>query len=151
MNTKNNTNIKLFFTLIISFLLLINCNSVDEQMPYEYFSPFTIDLNEPSFFDLNVIGGHIMVTGGVKGIVIYHESKDVFRAYERCCPFDPGCGRVYYDENSSNVIDTCCNSEFSLILEGMVITGPSTLPLREYVTEYFSNSKKLTVYSDIQF
>lgn len=151
MITKTNLKIKLIFLLFISLILFPKCNGVEEQMPYEYFSPFTINMNEPSFFDLDVIGGHVMVTGGVKGIIIYHESEDEFRAYERCCPYDPDCGRVYYDEDSGNVIDSCCNSEFSLILDGMVISGPSTFKLREYVTEYFSGTNQLKVYSDIKF
>jgi len=137
--------------IITSVVFLFSCNSETEQMPYQYFPAFTINLSEPSFFDLNVVGGHVMVTGGIKGIAIYHQSKDVFVAYERCCPYDPGCGRVYFDDENNNLIDTCCNSEFSLILGGVVVYGPSTQSLRKYVTEYNPNNKSLKVYSDIQF
>jgi len=148
---KNCINYIKNILIIYVLSLLFSCNSETEQMPYQYFSPIYINLSEPSFFDLNTIGGHVMITGGVKGIAVYHESKDVFIAFERCCPYDPACGRVYYDENNGGLIDSCCNTEYSMILGGIVVSGPSTQQLRKYYTEYNSSTKTLKITSDIQF
>jgi len=132
----------LFFSLFM--LVSIKCKTPENKIPYLYVD-FTINLDEPEFYELNAIGNYIYVTGGVSGIIIYRDSRDVFIAYERACPYDPECGRVYVIPDEYKMRDSCCGSEFSLTLDGAVLKGPTELPLREYKTYFYQNSNELRV------
>ena len=132
-----------FFILLLISLNFFSCNEIQSPIPYE-FVDITIDLNKPEFFDLNAIGNYVPITGGYSGIIIYRSSLDEFKAYERTCTYDIDC-RVSVDDNNMNMIDTCCNSEFSLTMDGAVVKGPATYPLRQYKTIYYPNNKSLRI------
>ncbi|MEA3450631.1 MAG: hypothetical protein U9Q83_01865 [Bacteroidota bacterium] len=131
----------LFFSLMLS---TIYCKSPENKIPY-VFVDITINLDKPEYFELNAIGNYIYVYGGVSGIVVYRDSRDVFIAYERACPYDPECGRVVVIANEYKLVDTCCGSEFSLTLDGAVLKGPSELSLRKYKTYYYPNTNELRI------
>ena len=131
------------FVIFIFFVNFFSCNNNQDPIPYEYVD-FTIDLNKPDYFDLKVPGNYINVTGGYRGIIIYRSSIDEFKAYERTCTYDINC-RVDVDEYAMNMVDSCCGSQFSLGLDGVVSKGPATLPLRQYKTIYFPNSNTLRI------
>ena len=141
-NIFNAKIIVLFLFTIISFNFF-SCNETQDNIPY-VFVDITIDLNKPEFFELNAIGNHVPITGGYSGIIVYRSSLDEFKAYERTCTYDINC-RVSVDKNNMNMLDTCCNSEFSLTMDGGVVKGPATLPLRQYKTIYYPNSKSLRI------
>lgn len=134
--------------IIILLLFLISffsCDKNQSKIPNIYVD-IIIDLNDPLYNSLTVPGNYEYITGGVNGILIYHTIDDEFRAYERTCPYDPECGKVYVDEYSFNAVDTvCCGSEFSLLTEGAVVKGPSKYPLKQYTCIYSQNSKILHI------
>ena len=74
---------------------------------------------------------------GYRGIIIYRINDFTFNAYERTCPYDPqeDCARVEANPGSSIFIDSCCMSMFNII-DGSPVSGPATLPLKQYFTEY---------------
>jgi len=129
---KSSLKIGLALIFIIHLLSFNGCKNVDDKIPYAYVN-IRISLNSPDFTALNAIGNSVYVTGGVKGIIVYRYSTDRFLAYERACPFDPDCGRVFVEKNGISVRDnSCCNSVFSLVLDGNVIEGVASAPLRQY-------------------
>ena len=133
--------------IFILFLLTINfsCDTPKSKVPQVYVN-FEININHLEYRDLKVIGNSIYVTGGVKGIIIFRKSTDEFISYERACPHDPECGRVFVDKSGYNAKDTlCCNSEFSLLISGGANSGPAEFPLKMYSTEYNSYSGVLRV------
>ena len=132
--------ILMIFILSITFS---NCNTYQNPIPYEYID-VTIDLNKPEFFDLHAIGNYVYITGGYKGIIVYRNSTDEFSAYERTCTYNLDC-RVSVDENGYNLIDTCCGSEFSLTMDGEVVKGPASIPLRKYQTIFYPNNNSLRI------
>lgn len=135
----------LILFLFISFLSF--CKNQTNKIPYVYVD-FTIDLDKPEFFELNTIGNYIYVTGGVSGIIVYRDSRDVFFAYDRACPYDPECGRLIVDENGYRVTDTaCCHSVFSLTFDGAIISGPAKMSLRKYKTYFYPHSNSVRVIS----
>ena len=129
---------------LITFVFFISCNGSKNKIPYVYVD-MTLNLDNPEFADLSVPGGYVYVTGGFNGIVVYRTSRDEFKAYERACPYDPECGRVYVVIDSLYLIDTCCGSKFSLTYDGAVLKGPADQPLREYRTIYYPNSNTLQI------
>ena len=93
---------------------------------------------DPSFVNLNVVGGVTYVTGGYRGIVIYRKSMTDFAAYDRACTYnvsDPN-ELVSVDATSNFIVtDSHCGSKF-LLTDGSVNRGPATLPLKAYQTTF---------------
>lgn len=83
---------------------------------------------------------------GYRGVLIYRIDQFTFNAYEMTCPYDAAeeCARVQVDASGILLIDSCCMSTYN-ILDGMPAGGPSTLPLKQYFTEY--NGIQLHVYN----
>jgi Rieske Fe-S protein len=96
--------------------------------------------NNPSFVNLNGVGGWVYVTGGVRGILIYRKSLTEFMTYDRNCTYQPSqpCATVVIDATNILAKDTCCNSKFS-IYDGSVTQGPAVLPLKAYNNTFDGN------------
>ena len=93
-----------------------------------------IDLNLtlPEFSDLQAVGNYVFITGGVKGIIVYHQGFDSYKTYDRNCSFEPSLSCARIDSvNSSIAICKCCNSKF-LLSDGTPFDGPALLPLKQY-------------------
>ena len=97
---------------------------------------FTININEPAFFELTNITGWVYVTGGSRGILIYRNNIDQFSAFDRHSPYnvDDGC-RVEVLEDQFTVKDECSDSSW-IILDGSIATGPTEQPLKPYSTDF---------------
>lgn len=100
----------------------------------------SLDINSTLYINLSMVGGYEYLTGGYKGVVVYRVSLDEFVAYDRVCSHDPLLedARLIMDNSSFVLKDTLCGSSF-LILDGSVVTGPATLPLKRYRTTFDGN------------
>jgi len=96
-----------------------------------------LDISSTLYIELSTIGGYVYLTGGYKGIVVYRVSPDEFVAYDRACPYDPksACARITMDPSGITLTDSCCGSNFS-VLDGSIIKGPATVPMKRYHTQY---------------
>ncbi len=137
----------LFFGL---FILIFGCKSTSDNLPSVYVN-YSLDLNKPEYYSLNTPGNYIYITGGLAGIIVYHDLDGSFKAYDRACPYDfvTDGARVYVTDISlGRVSDTVnCGSVFSITNEGVVIKGPADRPLRQYKTYYYPNSNILQITS----
>jgi hypothetical protein len=119
--------------LLWIFLVLIACESSDpeEQIPVAIVNE-TINLTNQQYINLQFVGGHVSIPGGVRGISIYRASTEEYRAFERNCSFQPlnTCARIEVDGSGLFFIDTCCSSTFNF--DGFPTGGPASLPLRQY-------------------
>ena len=125
--------------IILALLaLFVSCSKADKNNVIPYAS-VNIDIytSDPDFVDLNAVGGWTYITGGVRGIIVYRYSNDVFKAYDRDCPYDPTstCSLVSVETNNIIASDPCCGSRFQLT-DGSVVQGPATLPLQQYQTSW---------------
>ncbi len=133
---------------VILMLIPLSCDKENENpVPYVYVN-FSINIDGTRHIELNTIGGYAYFTGGFNdnGIIIYRQSVDEFKAYDRTCPFHP------YEPNAIVRVfdpplatDTLCGSTFELIY-GSVVIGPSKHPLREYRTFYNPPILQVTSY-----
>jgi nitrite reductase/ring-hydroxylating ferredoxin subunit len=128
------------FTLVVSILLYSTwgCNDKVEHPSVPNVSVnVQLDISSTLYIELSTIGGYVYITGGYKGLVVYRVSPDDFVAYDRACPFDPteACARITMDPSGITLTDSCCGSNFS-ILDGSIIKGPATQPLKRYNTQY---------------
>ena len=132
--------------IIISVVLISSTWSCIEKTPHDAIPEvavnLSLDVNSTMYIELNTIGGYVYLTGGYKGILVYRIAIDEFVAYDRACPFDPfeQTARIIMDPSGITCSDsTSCDSQFG-ILDGSVIRGPSTLPLKRYYTYYDGNT-----------
>lgn len=133
------TLILLGFVLMISNgLIFQSCNKKDAypNIPNVYVNLY-LDLTSTQYVELNSVGGYVYLTGGHRGILVYRISVEDFIAFERTCPYDPDkdCARIEVEPSGLTTVDSCCLSRF-LILDGSVLRGPSTLPLKQYRTSF---------------
>lgn len=132
--------IKFRFLLIFVILALIigACNKKDNNQNGNipnvnvnfYLQPDGIDF-------IPITNWKYIDNEGYRGIIIYRIDQFTFNAYERTCPYDPQkeCARVEVDKSGVLMVDSCCMSFYS-ILDGMPAGGPSTLPLKQYFSEF---------------
>lgn len=110
-------------------------NPVDELIPYVLVN-FNINVTGVQYNNVNIPGNWTYVTGGYRGIIIYHVIGDQYLAYERTSPVnfpnDYDC-RVNVDESGVIAVDNCSGSKF-ILLDGSPFEGPATLPLKQYRT-----------------
>ena len=137
--------IKIFFTLIILIAFNISCGDKNTVVPHVYVH-FELDLNQADMQDLISIGGYVFVTGGHRGIVIYHNSVDEFSAYNRSCTYHPNeeC-RVGDSDKWGTLICDCCDSEYFLFNDAIPIKEPATIALQKYRVTYNQGAQILTV------
>lgn len=130
--------------LLILIVFLAGCRRDNTDIPYVSFD-FTININEPSFFDLQVVGGHETVVGGSLGIIIYRSNFDQFVALERHSPYnvEENC-QVSVTEDDITIEDPCSGSQW-VITDGSIISGPTSQGLLQYKTVF--NNPYLRVYN----
>lgn len=132
-----NTNIYKLALVLLALPFISNCskNSPDNVIPNVYVD-VTINVNEPSSFNLQPIGGWMYYNGGSNGLVIYHSNVNEFKCYDRQSTYNVNdwC-QVHVDSSGFKLVDTCSLSEFS-IFDGTVIKGPATIQLKQYPTTF---------------
>jgi len=126
-------------TLIVFFLLIfgLGCNEDDSHEGIIPNVPVNFFL-QPDGIDFIPISGHRYYDyEGYRGVVIYRIDQLNFNAFERCCPYDPqeDCAQVEVDGSGILLIDSCCMSTYN-ILDGMPLSGPSNIPLKQYFADY---------------
>jgi nitrite reductase/ring-hydroxylating ferredoxin subunit len=109
------------------------------------FPPITVNLNYPQFQRLRMDGGFVYIEGGYRGIILYREGENSFRAYERACPHHPeeNCAVVQVDISSLFMIDRCCKSTFNFS-DGQPTGGPAQRPLLQYRIEITGTTLKIS-------
>ena len=74
--------------VIILLLSLFSCSNTDDPnsiLPYVPVNE-TVYLNNPSNNNLLSVGGWVEISGGIKGIVVYHAGIENYLAYDLACP-----------------------------------------------------------------
>ncbi len=136
-----------FLFLIMLCTMITSCG--DDNNPPEHLIP-NVYVNfylHPDGIDFIPAGGwRSYDEEGYRGIIIYRVDQFVFNAYERACPYDPQKECAQVEVSGIILVDSCCMSQFS-ILDGMPAGGPSTLPLKQYFTEYDYEGAILHVYN----
>lgn len=127
---------RLIVFFLCSIALLASCRESRISRVPDVPVNIAININQPDFFNLSVPSGWVYVTGGSRGIIIYRNSPTEFIALERHSPYQPenSCAVIV---NPDNVIisDPCSESQW-LIMDGTIIKGPTSFPLKTYQTSY---------------
>ena len=136
---------------LVLFLILIlfsSCNKNNQNPVPSIPFDITIDINLPSYYQLQGVGSWTYVNGGSRGIIVYRRNLEEFVAFDRHSPMDPDgtCFLPLFpdQDNFLQLKDTCSNAIFSLY-DGGPISG-SNYGLRQYATQ-FNGSNLLRIYN----
>jgi hypothetical protein len=122
---------------VCSLISILGCKKDSySEIPNVYVN-LNLDITSTLYIELTHVGGWVNLTGGYRGITVYRLSDAEFMAFERCCPYDPNVegARVAVDTSGLTLTDAVCTSRF-LIIDGSVVKGPATMPLKQYRTEF---------------
>ncbi len=130
------TLVKILFPVIVLVYAFSCKKQQDNSVPLTNVDIYLYTSN-PSFINLNAVGGYTYITGGVRGIILYRKSTSELMAYDRNCTYQPSqpCATVVVDNSHILATDTCCHSKFSLY-DGSVTNGPASVPLKAYNTTF---------------
>jgi hypothetical protein len=141
--------VKNLLLFCFGFLLLSSkCNN-QNQNPVPFVPvDVTIDIQLPSYSNLQGVGGWTYLNGGSRGIIVYRKGIDEFVAFDRHSPADVGgtCP-LPLSPDSQNFLqlkDSCNNAVFSLY-DGSPVSN-SIYGLRQYATQ-FNGNNLLRVYN----
>jgi nitrite reductase/ring-hydroxylating ferredoxin subunit len=140
----------LFFIVFSSTVAIISCSKVNNDIiPYAPVD-FTIDLLDPEFANLSVIGisdtidastnnwGYRSAGYDGNGIIIY-SGPDVYYAYDRTCPHDFSVNglsvRIRINQPAVAVCPKC-GTQYALSVYGTPISGPGKYSLKNYKTRF---------------
>jgi hypothetical protein len=142
--------------ILLMGLFVSGCND-DTPNNGQIFIPnvpvsITVNMDLPSHFHLQNLGGFSLLEGGHRGIFLVHNFDDEFYAIERTCTFDPDldCGHIQVDTSNiqlrcgiyeNDTFKQCCQSLYGF--DGFVLQGPSRFPLKRY--NVFRNGSLITV------
>ncbi len=125
--------------LTLTCLLVLSCQKEEDYIP-NVMVDINLNLTLPEFSELQTIGNYIFITGGVKGIIVYHQSFDIYKTYDRNCSYQPSLSCSKIDSvNSTIAICNCCDSNFLLGQNGQTISGPAILPLKQYPNTFLGD------------
>lgn len=134
---------KKIIILVLSLLSLSSCTDSDDYIQNVYVN-IEVPVNQPEYSDLDAIGNSIFITGGVKGIIIYHANVNDYRAFDRNCSFEPSTQCSYIDSINSTIAScNCCSSKFLIDQNGITANGPALRPLKEYYTSFSGGILKI--------
>lgn len=116
-------------------VLFTGCNKNQTNIPYVPVDAY-ININNPAYVDLNVVGGWVYVTGGSRGILIYRSNLDEFRTYDRHATYNINDNCTVIVDNSNLGVEDPCSSSKWIITDGSVTDGPASLPLHQYANTF---------------
>src|SRR3989304_3214262 len=96
----------LFFLMWGTLLSPLSCKKDDDSVPNVTVN-ILLSTTDPSFTDLNAVGGLIYLSGGSRGLVVYRLSMQEFMAYDRHCTYKPSesCAKVDVDASGIIAVD----------------------------------------------
>lgn len=138
----------LLIPVLIS-LLLSKCNKEDNNVIPDEYVDFTIDLLDPEFVGLRVIGSCDTIDATTNnwgsrsagfdnnGIIVYRGPEEYF-AFDRTCPYDYVVNGLSIRINVDFAIATCpeCGTVYSIATFGVPVSGVGRYSLKNYNTSY---------------
>jgi hypothetical protein len=148
---KLNFQKKTLFFLFFCVLLVFSCKkkTIQDPIPFQNVN-VTIYPNDPLNFKIQVVGGWMYYNGaGVNGLIIYRKTNvgaNDFIALDRTSTYlpDNASAKVKVQLDNFTLKDTISGSKWQII-DGSVLLGPATLPLKQYYTNYDSGTGALTI------
>ena len=136
-------SILVFF--IVCTLSACSSDPTDDPIPYDTFTPVTLNLSLPAYISLHTDGGWMYYDDiGVRGVIIYRSNATSYRVFERTCSYQPNNACATIDVHQSQIFmhDTCCGSTFDF--SGNATGSPAWRPLLQYETSLSGSNLTIT-------
>jgi nitrite reductase/ring-hydroxylating ferredoxin subunit len=141
---------KLVIFLLAVSLLFYSCNREKNDVIPDVYVDFTIDLNDPEFFELNAIGSADTIDSRTNnlgfraagfnsnGIILYRYLDDQFVAFDRTCPHDYVVTKKNVKVNIDGIFAVCpeCGTTYAMPSGGTPYSGIGQYPLKNYRTSF---------------
>ena len=140
-----------FFISFLATQLLFSCSESENDIIPDVYTDFTIDLLDPEFVSLSVIGVSDTIDASTNnwgsrsagfdgnGIIVY-SGPDNYFAYDRTCPHDYSANglsiKVKVDGGTGIAECPLCNTKYYLSTYGTPISGPGKFSLKNYNTSF---------------
>ncbi len=139
-------NRKITLIIILCAVWLSDCRKTDtnHQVPNVRVNEYIV-LSLPQYNTLNFINGWVYLDGGYNGLIAFRVKEEEIKVYDRQAPYyvKDKC-QVIVDSNSNvSCIDTCSGSQW-LLLDGQILKGPASQPLRFYQTSFDGTHLSIT-------
>ncbi|MDB4104069.1 hypothetical protein N9545_00925 [Salibacteraceae bacterium] len=139
-------NRKITLIIILCAVWLSDCRKTDtnHQVPNVRVNEYIV-LSLPQYNTLNFINGWVYLDGGYNGLIAFRVTEEEIKVYDRQAPYyvKDKC-QVIVDSNSNvSCIDTCSGSQW-LLLDGQILKGPASQPLRFYQTSFDGTHLSIT-------
>lgn len=135
--------------LVLICVLAVACKKKaqrvqDNGVPY---TPINIVIypNDPLNFKIQTPGGWMYFSGGAGGLIVYRKTTSEFVVLDRTSTYLPDDygARVKVQSDAFTCKDTISGSKWQIV-DGVVMEGPATLPLRLYNNTYDGNALRIT-------
>ena len=100
-----------------------------------------VNLNSVSSQELKLGDGrYIYISGGIRGIILYRKSTDIYLAFERKSPYRPedSCGIITVPSSRFYMEDTCHKCTFGW--DGRPQSGPCREILKQYRVQFINGN-----------
>lgn len=116
----------------------------DNGVPYVPIN-ITIYPNDPLNFKIQTPGGWMYFSGGANGLIVYRKTAGEFVVLDRTSTYDPNNfdARVKVQPDAFTCKDTISGSKWQIV-DGAIMNGPATLPLRLYSNNYDGNALRIS-------
>ncbi len=109
----------------------------------------SVFINDPFYFKLKSIGGWMYIPGGVNGIIVYRLTQDGssnFIALERTSTYlqNNPKAKAFVQNDNYTLLDSISQSKWQII-DGAVIKGPATFPLKQYRAIFNPSTEELKI------
>lgn len=118
--------------IFVLFLSLINCSSNENLANCIQGLPLNLvtDLNNPQLINAQTPGGHVILNGSSKGVLLFNKNGNDFVAFDLNCP-NNNCSAPMVFENRL-LKCTCDDSTYSVDFGGAPQTNNALCPAIEY-------------------
>jgi len=137
MNVKSTARYCLLLILFLSLPAFWGCDKERRERVPNVYVNFSIDITSGQYTELQMIGGWVYVTGGWRGIVLYRNTMDEIVALDRTSTYKPeSLGTQVVVEPGSPIAADTLNGMRYLLMDGSVLEGPVSIPLKRYGTTF---------------
>ncbi len=138
---------RILFILLLMFTIggCDRCNR--SQLLPEVSFAFTININEPSYFDLSVATGFLYFDGGTVKLIIYRINQEEFNVYDARSTHNPDDPCIcVVDDDHIFIKDPCGDSKW-LLTDGTIVEGSASQNLLQYNYTFDSATGVLYFYN----
>lgn len=119
--------------LLGCLLLAVSCDRCknNQLLPVINFS-YTININEPDYFDLSVVTGFLYFDAGNVKLIIYRNAVDEFMVYDARSTYNPSDPCICRVSDDHVFIEDPCSDSKWLLTDGSIANGPAGQSLIVY-------------------